>query len=116
MSDLVKDIHSLRFYHTSNETMKDKDILKNQAYQKYSRRVHALYTIPLVFQCWQIGLINKPERASVYRKVRMYKIFTLFASTVFALNHKSQLEKEWTYINRLYPEPTELQKTLYKEA
>ncbi len=32
MSDLVKDIHSLRFYHTSNDTLKDKDLLKNQLF------------------------------------------------------------------------------------
>ena len=29
---------------------------------------------------------------------------------------KFALEKQWTYLNRLYPEPTELQKTLYREA
>lgn len=29
---------------------------------------------------------------------------------------KHNLEKQWTYINRLYPEATELQKTLYREA
>ena len=32
------------------------------------------------------------------------------------LLQKWDLEKKWTYLNRVYPEPTELQKTLYRDA
>ena len=46
----------------------------------------------------------------------MYKVVTFGASLAFAVTQRDQLEKQWTYLNRLYPEPTELQKTLYKEA
>lgn len=46
----------------------------------------------------------------------MLKFITIGASLAFAVNQKSDLEKQWTYLNRLYPEPTELQKTLYREA
>ena len=49
MSDLVKDINSLRYYHTSTDTLKDKDLLKNQVFSKYEERVSTLLSIPLVF-------------------------------------------------------------------
>ena len=46
----------------------------------------------------------------------MLKFITFGASLAFAVNHKTNLEKQWTYLNRLYPEPTELQKTLLRDA
>lgn len=49
MSDLVKDIKYLRYYHTSEDSLKDKDILKNQTFTAYSNRVKALFFIPLGF-------------------------------------------------------------------
>ena len=32
MADLVKDVKFLRYYHTSDDMLKDKDILKNQTF------------------------------------------------------------------------------------
>ena len=49
MTDLVKDINYLRFYHTSEDTLKDKDVQKNLAFQKYSQRVKTLFLVPLGF-------------------------------------------------------------------
>ena len=36
MSDLLKEANFLRFYYTSDDAVKDKDVLKNKAYLKYS--------------------------------------------------------------------------------
>jgi hypothetical protein len=46
----------------------------------------------------------------------MYKFVTFSAALYIAFNRKGDLEKKFEYLNRIYPEPTELQKTLYKEA
>ena len=35
MADTHKDLDYLRFYFSSEESMKDKDSLKNQAFSKY---------------------------------------------------------------------------------
>ena len=35
MADTQKDLDYLRFYYTSTESMKDKDLLKNEAFDKY---------------------------------------------------------------------------------
>ena len=35
MSDLLKEANFLRFYYTSDDAVKDKDVLKNKAYLKY---------------------------------------------------------------------------------
>ena len=35
MADTAKDLDYLRFYFASEESLKDKDRLKNQAYMKY---------------------------------------------------------------------------------
>ena len=49
MSDLVKEANYLRFYHTSADMMKDKDMQKNALFKDYARRVGALLTIPVGF-------------------------------------------------------------------
>ncbi len=52
MGDLVKDVKYLRYYFSSDDSLKDKDILKNQSFQTYSNRVGTLFLVPAVFQIW----------------------------------------------------------------
>lgn len=52
MADLVKDVKYLRYYYTSEDQLKDKDILKNQSFQKYASSVSTLFLVPSVFQLW----------------------------------------------------------------
>ncbi len=35
---------------------------------------------------------------------------------LLGVREKFELEKQWTYLNRFYPEPTELQKGLIRDA
>ena len=116
MSDLLNLVNYLRFYYTATDSLKDKDILKNRYFYDYQTRVITLFTVPAAVQLWQISLINVHEKAALYRKVRVFKSLTLAASIYLAVEQKASLEKKWTYLNRLYPEPTELQKTLFTEA
>ena len=52
MSDLVKDIAYLRYYHTPEDALKDKDILKNISYKNYAKNVTGAFIPPLIFQFW----------------------------------------------------------------
>ena len=52
MADLVKDVKYLRYYYSSEDSLKDKDILKNQSFQKYAIRVGTLFLLPAAFQVW----------------------------------------------------------------
>ena len=47
MSDLLKEANFLRFYYTSDDAVKDKDILKNKAYLKYQQTATGLFMLPL---------------------------------------------------------------------
>ena len=116
MSDLAQQAKYLRYYYTSEETLQDKDIQKNQTYEQYAQRVGALFLVPLGIQFWQLSLVNNFEKAALYRKVRILKTLTFGGALMLGLHQKWDLEKKWTYLNRIYPEPTELQKTLYRDA
>ena len=116
MGDLVRDAKYLRYYHTSEEMLKDKDILKNQTFQQYQNKVGALFLVPLAFQLWQIALVNNIERAGLYRKVRILKSLTLFGALGLGLKEKLSLEYQWQFYDRFYPEATELQKSLTRDA
>jgi hypothetical protein len=61
-------------------------------------------------------LVNNFEQAALYRKVRVLKALTFAGALALGVQQKLHLEKYWTYLNRLYPEPTELQKSLYRDA
>jgi len=52
MSDTLKEINWLRFYHQSEDALKDKDILKDQAHLKLTKTTNALFALPLFFQLW----------------------------------------------------------------
>ena len=56
MADLIKEANWLRFYHTSEDAVKDKDFLKNEAYIKFTQKVNTLMTVPIGLQIWQIAL------------------------------------------------------------
>ena len=116
MSDIVQYANYLRFYHTSDDSLKDKDLLKNQVYNTYQTKVGALFLIPLGFQFWQLYLVNNFDKLALYKKVRIFKFLTFVGALGLGINEKWNLEKQWQYINRFYPEPTELQKSLYKDA
>ena len=46
MADTHKDLDYLRFYYASEESLKDKDLLKNQAFEKYKQNVALLFAVP----------------------------------------------------------------------
>ena len=58
MADLIKEANFLRYYYTSDDAVKDKDYLKDKAYQTYCSKQFALFTLPIAFQVWQISLAN----------------------------------------------------------
>ena len=60
--------------------------------------------------------MNKPSRIQYYRYFRNVKLFTFFGSFAAIFNEKLLLEKKWRYFDRVYPEPTQLQRTLIAEA
>ncbi len=72
--------------------------------------------LPAAFQVWQILLVNNVEKIALYRKVRLLKAITLFGAVGLGFKEKLNLEYQWEYYNRFYPEPTELQRTLTREA
>ena len=46
MADTTKDLDYLRFFHTSEDSLLDKDILKNNAWKVYQKNVALLFAIP----------------------------------------------------------------------
>ena len=76
----------------------------------------SLFLFPAAFQVWQILLVNNPEKLALYRKVRILKAISLIGAFAFGFREKLHLEYQWDYYNRFYPEPTELQRTLTREA
>ena len=116
MADLVKDVKYLRYYYSSEDSLKDKDILKNKTFQQYSTRVGSLFLLPAAFQIWQILLVNNVDKLALYRKVRILKAITLMGAVALGFREKLNLEYQWQYYDRFYPEPTELQKSLTREA
>ena len=58
MADLIKEANFLRYYYTSDDAVKDKDYLKDKAFQTYASKQTALFALPMAFQVWQISLAN----------------------------------------------------------
>ena len=116
MSDTTKDLNYLRFFFASEETLKDKDRLKQEAFHKYQANVSALFVIPGALQIAQIAKMNRPMYAAQYMYIRNLKIFSLIGAVAVMWNEKLTLEKKWRYYDRFYPEPTQLQRTLTQEA
>lgn len=116
MADLMNEAKFLRFYHTSEDAVKDKDFLKDAAYQKTTKTVSALMLVPLAMQMWQLSLCNHEAGLSMYKRVRIFKMMTFLGALTAGSYEYIKLRKQWTYYDKFYPEPTELQKTLYREA
>ena len=95
MGDLVKDVKYLRYYHTSEDMTKDKDILKNQTFTKYAERVGNLFLLPIGFQLWQISLVNNFEKLALYRKVRILKFLSVVGAVGLGIREKLSLEYQW---------------------
>ena len=106
MADTHKDLDYLRFFYSSEESLKDKDILKNQAYSKYSSNVSILFGIPAMLQLTEICKINVPSELGLYKFVRQVKYFALFGAFAAAYMEKYNLDKKMQYYDRFYPEPT----------
>ena len=116
MADSIKQVNYLRYFHTSEASLKDKDILKNEAYLTNETRIKRVMLVPFAAQIWQLTLINQPEMMSLYRRVRVFKTVAFFGALAIAGNDLIDLKKKWQYYDRFYPEMTELQKQLTREA
>ena len=80
MTDLMQDVNYLRFFHTTPASVRDKDILKNDAHQQYSHTVSALMTPVALFQMWQMSLSGHAQSLALYRRVRVFKVGTLIGA------------------------------------
>ena len=49
MADLIKEANFLRYYYTSDDAVKDKDYLKDKAFQTYAKKQTGLFTLPIAF-------------------------------------------------------------------
>ena len=116
MSDLIKEANFLRFYHTSDDAVKDKDFLKDVEFKSYTTKTTTLMMVPLALQVWQINLANNAEKLALYNKVRIFKSGAFAGAICLGLWELTNLRKKWTYYDRFYPEPTQLQKKLQQEA
>ena len=115
MADSIREVNFLRKYYTTDAAMKDKDFLKNESFKKYESHVGVLFSVPAAFQVWQLGLVNG-ECQRMYRRVRGFKIASFTGAVLMGAFELSNLKKEHTYYDRFYPETTELQRTLLREA
>ena len=108
MADTHKDLDFLRYYHASEESLLDKDLLKANAFKKYNNNLNVLFAIPAVLQVMQITRFGKQSAYKQYQFIRSLKIYSLTGSILCALYEKEKLDKQWKYYNRFYPEPTQL--------
>ena len=116
MADTHKDLDYLRFFYASEDSLHDKDLLKNQAFRSYQRNVSLLMLAPALLQIGQITTMNHPGKVQTHRYIRNLKVFALMGAFAAVWNEKLNLEKKWRYYDRFYPEPTQLQRTLVQEA
>lgn len=116
MSDLLKDVNLLRYYHTSEDMLKDKDYQKNTLHIAFENKVHTLMVVPFLAQIYQLSLSGHADKLALYKQVRAFKTLSLFGGLAFGFYELSILNHKWKYIDRFYPEPTQLQKTLEREA
>ena len=80
MADLIQDVNFLRYFHTAQAAVRDKDALKNECHATYSNRVSTLMSLPLFFQFWQLGLTGNEAQIGLYRKVRLFKTATFIGA------------------------------------
>jgi hypothetical protein len=106
MSDLLKDVNLLRFYHTSEDMLKDKDFEKNSLHIAFESKVNALMFVPFCAQLYQLSLSGHAESLHRYKQVRAFKTVSLAGGLLFGLYEWSNLQRKWKYIDRFYPEPT----------
>ena len=116
MANLLKEVNYLRYFYTSDDASKDKDSLKNAAFDQYVAKTSMLFAIPLGFQAWQISLVNVAAKADLYNRVRLFKSVAMTSACCLGLWEYSNLRKKMTFYDRFYPEPTELQRKLTQEA
>ena len=116
MADTHKDLDYLRYFHASEHSLKDKDSLKNQSFFQYQTRALALVSVPVCLQMAHISLLNRPNFGVQCSFVRQLKAIACIGSFTMIWYERSQLQKKWRYYDRLYPEPTQLQKSLVTEA
>eukprot|EP00347_Sterkiella_histriomuscorum_P003921 403362425 len=116
MSDLSGDARFLKYHYTSDESLLDKDTLKNQSFNKLQTCVSGLFMFPFGLQFAQLYFINIPEKAALYQKIKFLKVLTVVGAIGVGYYELHKFDKYWTFLNRFYPEPTQLQKGLYRDA
>ena len=59
----MRSTEFLTFHHTTDESLKDKDHMKQEAYDAYSKKMVMTWSIPIGFSLWQSSLINNAQKA-----------------------------------------------------
>ena len=116
MADLQKHLEFLQTNYVLDGQLREKDILKQESFDTYQRKIGGLFLFPLGFQAYQLTLINNPAKVGLYNTVQKFKWIAFALTVSLGVHEYIQLGDKWRFINRAFPEATEYQKTLELEA
>ena len=57
MTELTKDLNRLKLFYVTKGSTRDKDLLKEESYNKYANKICWLFVAPISIQIYQIGLL-----------------------------------------------------------
>ena len=92
MADTHKDLDYLRFYFASEESLKDKDRLKNQAFNQYRNNTSILCAAPVMLQLAHLRFLNQTGYAHYLLHLRRVKVFSFIGAFAAVWNEKAILE------------------------
>ena len=116
MSDTIQKAEYFNFHHTTDESIKDKDQMKQQFFESFTTIISGSFIFPIGFSIWQLKLINNPQKLHQYKNIRIAKYLSFGWALGLAFYHQHDLQKKWRYCDRLFPEATGLQRALLQEA
>ena len=116
MSDITRDINSIKQNFIFKGDLREKDLEKTRYYGVYSKTVVLLTSIPIGLQIYQATLINKAESLEKYNRIRQLKWAGAVVALSFGVHSLFDLDKKWQFLERLFPEMSEYQKNLSREA
>ena len=116
MSHLTQDVNRLKKSYVNEASLHDKDWLKDEAYLKFSYSTKFFFAAPMGLQVYQFLLAGNPASKAQYANIAKYKWFSFVGALTYGLWAHFRLYSKWDLINKEYPEPTQYQQTLKKEA
>ena len=116
MSDYSQKISDFKKFYVAKGDLREKDVLLNQARDRSVNKAGPFLLLPFGLHLYQSHIAGNGAGSAQVGQIRMLKFISIIAAAGIGMYYYSEFDRQKEYLHRTFPEMSEYQKNIAREA